>query len=103
LAVAAAAITGVNPSVAEPSDRFNLDVETALKVAYERKLRVTVIVRGDLANGREARMIEGVPVAFRRPADGRLRVLIETGPDDSSQLLLVDRIARVAMPGRTTP
>ena len=86
--------------VSETTDRFSLDIAVALQRAFELKLRVVVILRGDLSAGREARMIEGVPVAFPVRPDGRSRVLLEVVPGESAQVVLVERIARVTFAAR---
>lgn len=75
--------------------RFELDATVTLQWAMENHVRVVVIVRGDPASGRPARVIEGVPVDFRPTSDGRERVVIEVVPGEAQQLVLLERIVRV--------
>jgi hypothetical protein len=63
----------------------------------ENRARVLVIVRGDPATGRPARLIDGVPVDFSPTRDGRERVVLEVVEGEANQLVLLDRIARVSI------
>jgi hypothetical protein len=88
--------------VSETVSRFELDATVTLQWAMEHRARVLVIVRGDPAMGRQARLLEGIPVDFSPTRDGRERVVLETVAGESQQLVLLERIARVTVEGRET-
>ena len=77
------------------SDPSLSTVRAVLAKAAESGTRVAVVLRGDPAAGRPARMLEGTPVAFAMTPDGRERVVLEVVRGSTEQFVLVDRIVRV--------
>lgn len=84
-----------------PSGRLSsgtVALEEAIRAGLELALLsgevVSVVLRGDPSRGMPVRVVDGVVSSIQAGGDGRLRVML-TITEDTSQLLLLERILRV--------